>query len=712
MKKNLLLIIFLIILLLTFNGCIKGPIGINPSEGIVSPDDAFLSYGDSMEEFPYFSIKTEDNLHSLEIKREFNQDSDFDINLPNNLKAISITGEVNLNSIKGYVRILLIDKGGEESLIYEAIWPFNSKSFEFNNFCEETCNLDDNINPKKIKIEIEDANLQINNIKYLDESGTVDISKEEIKDKQIEKKIQRFNERSLSWVAGDNPIARLPYSKKKGLFGADGKIPEKLPNLFGFDFYKKGVFRIPDESEFNNLGSNKIQGLAVQPFNGGEPPSCTDSDGGFEPYIFGVTTGISEIGGQIEMEDQCIPLSYYTFIIEGWCEEGIVHDGIYFCPCGCADEYPGPRCLPEDSCLNIFDWRNKHGENWMTPAKNQGGAGNCWAFADVGTVEALINLYYNQHLDIDLSEQQFVDCHIDSMINYVDQCIENQDPWTNCPNGFSWCRSHLIGIPDELCNPYAEREGNVLENCQLYTCNDIDERVWKTNDIFSCSSHPDDQYCIQERMLGGSMSIDNLKYFIENYGPTRFDFTPWDHAMILVGYGQLSNGELYWIVKNSWGESWGNKGYVIFLFSLEEIYERVSIPTFPIIPPLVYQDLEIRCVDLDNDGFCNWGISQEKPNTCPNFCNNIPDPDDSDENIIPSVPPINCGWGDWSDWSCHTNDDTYNRNAICSGSTGCSYSGENIIQTDCEWAGGSMGFCKNNPNGEWKCQSRGCVILT
>jgi len=42
-----------------------------------------------------------------------------------------------------------------------------------------------------------------------------------------------------------------------------------------------------------------------------------------------------------------------------------------------------------------FDWRNVNGENWMTSVKNQGDAGTCWAFADVGGMEAQINLYYN-----------------------------------------------------------------------------------------------------------------------------------------------------------------------------------------------------------------------------------------------------------------------------------------------------------------------------
>jgi C1A family cysteine protease len=57
-----------------------------------------------------------------------------------------------------------------------------------------------------------------------------------------------------------------------------------------------------------------------------------------------------------------------------------------------------------------FDWRDKNGENWISPIKDQGGCGACWAFSSVATVEskAKINLN-NSEYNIDLSEQEVID---------------------------------------------------------------------------------------------------------------------------------------------------------------------------------------------------------------------------------------------------------------------------------------------------------------
>ena len=62
-----------------------------------------------------------------------------------------------------------------------------------------------------------------------------------------------------------------------------------------------------------------------------------------------------------------------------------------------------------------FDWRNKDGENWVTPVRDQGSCGSCWAFAAVGGVETKINIARNDsNFDPNLAEQYLVsDCCVD-----------------------------------------------------------------------------------------------------------------------------------------------------------------------------------------------------------------------------------------------------------------------------------------------------------
>jgi hypothetical protein len=55
------------------------------------------------------------------------------------------------------------------------------------------------------------------------------------------------------------------------------------------------------------------------------------------------------------------------------------------------------------------DWRNRHGKNWITSIKSQQ-CNQCWVFTPVGTAEALVNVYYNRLINIDLSEQDVASC--------------------------------------------------------------------------------------------------------------------------------------------------------------------------------------------------------------------------------------------------------------------------------------------------------------
>jgi hypothetical protein len=78
--------------------------------------------------------------------------------------------------------------------------------------------------------------------------------------------------------------------------------------------------------------------------------------------------------------------------------------------------------------VSNFDWRNRHGRNWISPVKNQGSCGSCWAFGAVGITEAYVNLYYNRLLNMDLSEQDVLSCsnggdcdggYVDIALDYI-----------------------------------------------------------------------------------------------------------------------------------------------------------------------------------------------------------------------------------------------------------------------------------------------------
>ena len=66
---------------------------------------------------------------------------------------------------------------------------------------------------------------------------------------------------------------------------------------------------------------------------------------------------------------------------------------------------------------------------------------------------------------------------------------------------------------------------------------------------------------VQPLTIGIAASSEEFNYYSSGILSSKKCGTWLDHAVILIGYGQDSKGTLYWIIKNSWGTSWGEKGY-------------------------------------------------------------------------------------------------------------------------------------------------------
>lgn len=284
-----------------------------------------------------------------------------------------------------------------------------------------------------------------------------------------------------------------------------------------------------------------------------------------------------------------------------------------------------------------WNWNNASGENWMTSVKSQGYGATCWAFAEIGAMEAQINLYYNQHLNVNLSEQMRVDCtnsgEIKELIN-SDECEQ-----MSCYAGNSECYLVHIGIVDEGCDKYAQRNIEWPNNCDYeHICKDWSARLWKSSDFreYTFDAIP---YINCSKGVRG-ISEEELKKVLISKGPLSTAIPGMNHAMVLAGYDTDENtGETIWSFKNSWGCRPGYDNYFRVKLRLQEMKGVLFMG--PFTPPEDKNywpkgfDGTIKCYDKDGDGYCNWGITAQKPSTCPAGCKVEKDCDDSNPLIGP-----------------------------------------------------------------------------
>ncbi len=230
-----------------------------------------------------------------------------------------------------------------------------------------------------------------------------------------------------------------------------------------------------------------------------------------------------------------------------------------------------------------LDYRDYMGQNWMTPVKNQEQCGSCWAFSAVGSIEGQINLFYNQQLDVDLSEQQ--------LVSNDGECCE--DCGDCAGGGVSNAYEYLLdgSLVLEDCFPYQ------AENIACNICENP-ENAWNIGDLTT-------EY----------LSPYSTKSSLFKYGPGGVVVGSWGHAMVFTGYTEDDN----LIIKNSWGEDWGEEGYVILNELSAFGFSKYPYPT---------NDISVYCSDNDNDDYCYWGKSEDTTN-CSNNC-----VEDSEGNLI------------------------------------------------------------------------------